>query len=190
MEEFVDTHWPNGRTNDGERRLRQYEQLRTRHQGILAGEDESHDVEDQDEDAAAQNFALESQLRDFLAHNLGVLERGMRLYKDQDGRPGIEYPVAGGRIDVLAIGDDGRFVAIELKLSRGRERAIGQLAYYMAWVDRHLSTASPEKRCRGIIVAEEISSELQLAAARVPDVALYRYKISMTVEAVENVNEA
>jgi hypothetical protein len=115
MDEFIDTHWPNGHTDDGERTLRRCEQLRLRHQEILAEEDESHDVEDQDEEAVGQNFALESQLRDFLAHNLGVLERNMRLYEDSDGRRGIEYPVDGGRIDVLAVGDDGRYVVIELK---------------------------------------------------------------------------
>jgi len=46
-----------------------------------------------------------------------------------------------------------RFVVFELKVTRGRNKALGQLLYYMGWVDKHLGKGP----CRGIIVAREIS---------------------------------
>jgi hypothetical protein len=66
----------------------------------------------------------------------------------------------------------------ELKLARGRNKALGQLLYYMAWMDKYLGKGP----CRGIIVAKEITDDLVLAARRVEGVSLYRYKLSVTVE--------
>lgn len=178
LDEFIDKHWPYGRTQDGQRRLHGCERLRERHVQLLAGEADDSG-ENENDDAVEQGFALESQLRDFLAHNLGVLEPGLRLY-EEEGKSGIEYPVDGGRIDVLAVDQVGKHVAIELKLSRGRNRALGQLLYYMGWLDRHF----PNPPCRGMIIAEEITEDLRTAVARVPGVSLYEYKVSMTVQPV------
>ena len=66
------------------------------------------------------------------------------------------------------------------RLARGRNKALGQLLYYMGWVDKHLGKGA----CRGIIVAREISDDLVLAAQRVQGVSLYRYKLSVSVERV------
>jgi RecB family endonuclease NucS len=82
-------------------------------------------------------FALEAHLRDFLAKNLGHIEPGLRLYEG-NGRTGIEYPLEGGRIDLLAVDQSQKYVVIELKLSQGRNKALGQLLYYMGWVDQNL----------------------------------------------------
>jgi RecB family endonuclease NucS len=49
--------------------------------------------------------------------------------------------VDSGRIDVLAVDSENKYVVIELKLSRGRSKALGQLNYYMGWVDEHLESA-------------------------------------------------
>jgi hypothetical protein len=174
LEEFIDQHWPNGRTRDGETRLRRCEGWRQRHEEQPSADEIGDDL---DTEAFEQRFALESQLRDFLAHNLSVLEPGLRLY-ESDGKRGIEYSMDGGRIDVLAVDRGGKHVVIELKLSRGRSRALGQLLYYMGWVDKHLSNPP----CRGFVVAEEISEELRLAVARVPGASLFQYRISMVVE--------
>ena len=42
---------------------------------------------------------------------------------------GVEYPIEDGRIDILAIDKNERPVVIELKVSHGRNRTIGQLLY-------------------------------------------------------------
>src|ERR1035437_4359958 len=105
-------------------------------------------------------------------------ETGLRLYASEE-RNGIEFPVDGGRIDLLAVDRNGKFVAIELKLSQGRNKSLGQLLYYsMGWVDRHLG----EGPCRGFIIASDITEELSIAVARVPGVRLANYRMSFAVE--------
>src|SRR5262245_7916247 len=79
----------------------------------------SDEVEDEAQAEAA--FALEYQLRDFIAQNLASIPvdgRKLRLYVDPTGRDGIEFPTAVGPIDILAVDDAGAFVVFELK--RGR----------------------------------------------------------------------
>ena len=43
---------------------------------------------------------------------------------------------------ILAIGTDGAFVVIDLKVSRGHDRPVCQLLRYMAWVRDKLSKAT------------------------------------------------
>jgi len=104
----------------------------------------------------------EALLRDFLAKNRHRIETGLRLY-DSGEREGVEFPVDSGRIDLLALDRNEKFVVIELKLSQGRNKTLGQLLY-MGWVDQHLG----EGFCRGFIIAGDITEELSVAVARVP----------------------
>lgn len=109
--------------------------------------------------------------------NLGIVEKGLTLY-EADGRTGEEYPAGDRFIDILARDGRGDFVVLELKASRGHERAMGQLLYYMGWVKRHLAAG---RRVRGIIVAREISDELRLACEVVQNVELFEYEMRVTV---------
>ncbi len=123
-------------------------------------------------------FAYESHLRDYLAHNLGVLELGLRLY-EEEGIPGIEYPMRNRWIDLLAVGQDGSLVVIELKVSRGHDRTIGQILTYMGWVRQDLAEGKP---VRGMIVANTLSDELVTAAREAnANIRLFEYDISFHV---------
>lgn len=181
LDAFIDEHWRFGRTPEGVKKLRYYERLRTRHLQLLGGADEEGDqtAEQESEEETAQRFALEADLRDFLASNLSVLESGLRLYNSAE-RSGVEFSIEHGQIDILAVDRGNKFVVIELKLSRGRNRALGQLLYYMGWVDQNLGSGP----CRGMIVASEIPEEVRTAVRRVPGVSLFRYRIAMSVEPV------
>jgi RecB family endonuclease NucS len=77
----------------------------------------------------------------------------------------LEFPAGGRFIDILAVDNQGSCVVIELKLSRGYDRVIGQLLRYMAWVEQNMDSAKP---VRGIIVAKEITDDLKLAALASP----------------------
>ena len=92
----------------------------------------------------------------------------------------MEYSIEDGRIDILAVDKNNRPVVIELKISRGRNRTIGQLLYYMGWVDAHLGKGP----CRGMIIAREISDDLVVAVQRVSEVSLFRYRMSVSLEPV------
>ena len=89
-----------------------------------------------------QQFAAESDLRDFLAKNPACIEKGLRLYQSED-RTGIEFPIDGGFIDILGIDQNESYVVVELKVGRGRNKTIGQLLYYMGWVDKSLTARLP-----------------------------------------------
>lgn len=146
-------------------------------------EAEASDVEESDGDYNGQTeFAFERDLRNYLARNLSVLEPGLRLYEDEDGEfRGIEFPVGGRLIDILAVDSRGGLVVIELKVSRGYDRVVGQLLRYMAWIKNNLANGKP---VRGVIVASEITEDLKLAASLVEGVGLWQYKLSFSLEAV------
>ncbi len=143
------------------------------------------DAEDEDEGleagGAAGEFAFERDLRNYLSKNLESLERGLRLYEDE-GLPGIEFPAGGRYIDILAVDAHGEFVVIELKVSRGYDRAVGQLLRYMGWVQQNLAH---DNKVRGMIVANEITEDLKLAASRVPGARLFEYEILFELKPVE-----
>ena len=90
----------------------------------------------------------------------------------------FEYPVDGRRIDILAQDSSGKPVVIELKVSRGHERTIGQALYYRAKIKEAFKTPI----VRIFIVALEMSPELRMAATEVPNVSLFEYSLSMTVK--------
>jgi endonuclease len=147
----------------------------------------SDDLEEY-ETAAAENvqsgdtFALEKDLQNFLVRNLHRLEPGLKLY-ESDGLSGIEYNAGGRFIDILAIDATGAFVVIELKVSKGYDRVIGQLLRYMGWVETNLTDG---KSVRGMIVCSEITQDLVLATNHIADrVALFEYNLTFNINQKE-----
>jgi len=74
----------------------------------------------------------------------------------------VEFEAGGKRIDILAVDKDNKFVIIELKVSRGYEKVIGQILRYRAWVRKNLAG---EQGIRGVIIAKVITDDLKLAAS-------------------------
>ena len=106
----------------------------------------------------------------------------MRLY-EEEGITGVEFPAGGRFIDILALDTKGTYVVIELKVSRGYDRVVGQLRRYMGWVAKN--HADSGQAVRGIIVAREISEDLILARSGLSDVELFEYEMSVTVRRIE-----
>ena len=52
----------------------------------------------------------------------------------------------------------------------------------MAWIEKH--HAEPRQHVRGIIAAREISEDLKLACSYLPNVSLYEYALSVTLNKV------
>lgn len=126
-------------------------------------------------------FAYEHDLRDYLARNLHIIEPSLKLYTDE-GITGVEFPVGGRFIDILAVDDAGGYVVIELKVSKGYDRVVGQLLRYVSWIKKN--HAESGQRVRGIIIAKQISEDLKLACLEVPSVLLYEYALSVTVKQI------
>jgi len=135
---------------------------------------------DEDEDPQT-GFAYESDLRDFLSRNLKIIEPGLSLYQDEE-ISGVEFPVGGRFIDILAIDKNKNYVVIELKVSKGYDRVIGQLLRYMAWIEKN--QADFNQKVRGIIIAREISNDLHLATTKIPDVELFEYDLNVSLRKV------
>lgn len=129
---------------------------------------------------ADASFAYEKDLQNYLVRNLHVLEHGLSLY-EEEGFNGVEYNAGGRFIDILAVDRDGAFAVIELKVSRGYDRVIGQLLRYMGWVEANLSGG---QGVRGIIVANDITPDLILATKNLPSVKLFEYELSFSVKPV------
>lgn len=157
LKEFIDSQWPSGNTPKGQSRLRFWRQLYERSTGAEVETEEGEEIETLEE----SQFAYESDLRNYLANNLHLIEQGLKLYREADGTSGLEFPIddSGRRIDILAIDRSGLPVVIELKVRQGHERTIGQALYYQSMVKRRLAKVN----ARVIIVAREISEELRLA---------------------------
>lgn len=136
----------------------------------------------------AWNPQLEYQLRDFIAHNIESLKvdgKSLRLYVDDQGRDGIEYPTGVGPIDILAVDSDGAFVVFELKRGRVADRAIGQISRYMGWL---ITNREEGTKVKGVIVAKDISQNLRHAVVAVPNVSLFEYHISFTLNEIKAAN--
>jgi hypothetical protein len=79
---------------------------------------------DDDDEPNANEFAYESDLRDFLSKRLHVIEPKLRLF-EEEGITGVEFTAGGRFIDILAVDHTGSYVVVELKLSRGYDRTLG-----------------------------------------------------------------
>jgi len=137
---------------------------------------------DEDDTTDYQEFAYEHDLQNFLSHNLCLIEEGLRLFED-DGITGIEFPAGGRYIDILALDRNNNYVVIELKVSRGYDRVVGQLLRYISWIKKF--QADNSQSVRGIIVAREIADDLALACEGLDIVQLYEYQLSITLRKVE-----
>jgi hypothetical protein len=143
---------------------------------------ETQEIEAEDTEQVAQNeFAYEKDLQNFLAKNLDTIEPQLSLFEDE-GIKGIEFPVGGRFIDILAIDKNNDWVVIELKVSKGYDRVVGQLLRYMAWIRKNY--AEPSQQVRGIIVARDISEDLTLACSELPNIQLFEYQLSVKLNKV------
>jgi len=146
-------------------------------QNIPEGEDEEPTRPEVDGE-----FAYERDLRNYLVKNLSALESGLRLY-EEEGMTGVEFPVGGRFIDILATDAKNNLVVIELKVSRGYDRVVGQLMRYLAWVKKNLT--EDDQSVRGVIVARVISEDLMLACSLVDGIELYEYELSLDLKKLE-----
>lgn len=123
-------------------------------------------------------FAYEKDLQNFLAKNLSLIEPDLTLYMEDD-ISGIEFPAGSRFIDILATDKDNNYVVIELKVSKGYDKVVGQIMRYMGWIRKY--HADEKQQVRGIILAREISDDLLLACSEIKSVDLYEYTLSVSV---------
>ncbi|MEN8265250.1 MAG: endonuclease NucS domain-containing protein [Nitrospirota bacterium] len=182
IHKFLEEVWPSGKTKKGLSRKRFFENLYQRFLDYEEGNGRDDGESDDEIPIEESQFAYETDLRDYLSNNLHIIEDGLRLYISEAGEKGIEYiiPKTKRRIDILAIDKNNDYVVIELKVSRGYEKTIGQALYYQSMVK---NTFDVEK-ARIILIAREISEELRMGTKYLPDVQLFEYQLSLTLNPI------
>jgi len=174
---FIEKYWTIGKTEKGKAKLRWYKSIYNRFCDNVEIDEENEIEETED-----STFAYESDLRDYLAKNLSVIEQGLKLFIDSDGKEGIEYSIDSNnkRIDILAIDKNNNPVVIELKLSQGYERVIGQALYYKSMVKELFN----KDKIRIFIIAKEITNRLKKATEDLTFVELFEYSLLVNVRKV------
>ena len=90
-------------------------------------------------------------------------------------------PGTSRRIDILAIDVQGKFVVIELKVSRGYERVVGQILFYQS----SIKTIFKQDKVRAVIIAREILPEIKTATEYLTDFELFEYQLSVTLNKIK-----
>ena len=139
------------------------------------------DYAESNSDESGQEFAFEKDLLNYLSKNLQTIETGLTLF-ESEGITGIEFNAGGRFIDILALDRNKCFVVIELKVSKGSDKVVGQLLRYVGWVKSNL--AEEKQIVRGIIIARNISEDLKIACSVVPNIKLYEYNLSVSLTPV------
>jgi len=178
LEEFIDRYWLFGNTEKGKRKTQRYKRIYESFLNSDGGDDEEEERRIEE-----TSFAYEQDLRDYLSSNLLVIEPGLKLFKDEKDIKGIEYPIDDSkkRVDILAIDKNQVPAIIELKVSRGYEKVIGQCLYYKNRIKQLLHSS----KVRIIIIAKEITPQLRIATEGLPEVELFEYELSVKVKRVE-----
>ncbi len=120
-------------------------------------------------------FPRESDLRDYIANNLELLEPGLRLCRRCPGSVEFSDGRKNGSIDVLATDAQAGFLIIECKRDTAEPDALGQLLGYIAWFMEWFSTL--QGPIRGAIVARKASPRLLRALTLVPHLTILVFEI-------------
>ena len=177
LEDFYDKYWSFAKTEKGKRKIQRYKRI----YDLFLDSDRVEEEEEEDR-IEETSFAYEDDLRDYLSNNLSVIETGLKLFKDENGVEGVEYSIddENRRVDILAIDKNKIPVVIELKVSRGFQKVIGQCLYYKNKTKQIFKST----KVRIIIIGREITPQLKIATEGLPDVELFEYKLSLKLEKV------
>ena len=154
----------------------------------LALEPQDVEVAAGEEEALPEEMAgpalLEIHLQDYIFRNWKAVFPDLALFQGAGGREFRTQDPSVGIIDFLCTDKKGDFVVIETKRETPDRQAIGQVLGYMGWVRQKLCTKG--QSVRGILIANEVSDQLKLAASVTPALALYCYEISFDVRPADS----
>jgi len=119
---------------------------------------------------------MERLLEDFLEKNLEQIEKDLKLYHDEKGIPGRQYPTDVGIIDLLCVDNNKKFVVIEIKKEKGSDKTIGQITRYMGWVKKNLAD---NQQVRGIVIVHDVDERLEYSSSVLSNIEIKYYKIDL-----------
>jgi len=131
----------------------------------------AEEVEEEEEEFF---ISLERDLENYLANNLEILEKGLKLV-------GRQVEVATGRVDLLAEDSEGNLVVIELKAREASDSSLTQLLAYISAIRER----EKGRNVRGILVAHVFPEKVIYATRLMPYVKLKRYRVRFEFEDVK-----
>lgn len=123
-----------------------------------------------------------ASVREMLATRPELLEPGLRVHVDAQGKPvGVDFSTEVGEIDLLGRDTAGSYVVVMVAGQGQGEDFIGEVLERIGWVRKHLATGS--EKVRGILLLDQPPESLSYAAAAVADtVAFKTYRMSLCFE--------
>jgi hypothetical protein len=121
-------------------------------------------------------------VREMLASRPELLEPGLRLHSDAQGKPaGVDFSTQVGEIDLLARDGAGSYVVVMVAAPGQAEDCIAEVLERMGWVRKHLGTGT--EKVRGILLMDQPPESLSYAAAAVADTVTFKtYRMSLSFE--------
>jgi len=118
------------------------------------------------------SISIENDLRDFLADNISIVERGLVLVEKEFDTGEV------GRIDLLCKDRRGDHVVVELKKGRKSDEVVGQTLRYLGWVQKKRGT-----KARGIIIVNEPDERLEYALSPLRNlIEIKFYKVNFEIK--------
>ncbi len=121
-----------------------------------------------------------AQVRTLVSEQPGLLETGLRIYTDENGKPvGIDFPTAVGDIDLMARDRAGNYVVVMVPAPNELDQIVPEMLRRIGWVSKHV--AGRQKPVRGVVVAERVPEEVGYAAeAVVGTLAFKTFRVALT----------
>lgn len=127
--------------------------------------------------ALETNFAYEKDLQTSVCAQISELFPGYGIFGGN--KIGIEYSIAGKRIDVLLEEQVTKnILVVELKSGPADYRVFGQISMYIGL----LMTEFPERKISGVIVAGAIDAGLKSACGTTDRITLKVYRMSVELD--------
>ncbi|MEZ4239851.1 MAG: hypothetical protein R3F59_27585 [Myxococcota bacterium] len=125
-----------------------------------------------------RSLAADGRLRDHLAHHLDLVEPGLALYVDPDGRPGLDYDTPVGPASIVALDAHDRLVLIEVVTDDAADAGLARLLRCRGWVRQHLAGGA---EVRSVLVVERVTEALRYLLAEVRNVELFSWTVAVAV---------
>jgi tetratricopeptide (TPR) repeat protein len=129
--------------------------------------------------ASPKEILLEDSLERLINLGTTVFGRSLRIYQSAGAPYGRQYPIPGGRIDLLTEDlNTGELLVIELKKDGDNDDVLRQIATYMVWVRENI--AKENQKVAGLICVFSASPKLRMAVRAVPGLELFEYGFSFS----------
>jgi RecB family endonuclease NucS len=124
------------------------------------------------------------QVRDLLAEDPSLLEKGLTLVGDAGASGGVDYPTDVGNIDLLARDGSGALVVVMVAKGDSSSDVVAEILQRIGWVRKHV--AKTREGVRGVVIMQQAPDNLSYAAAAVSDTVSFRtYRIRLSFDEVD-----